>query len=229
MPPRSPRRAPAAPNRGPRLTGPRARPGIGRVEALIAIASLPIWAALLAFGLQVPPDCRAADAILVLAGSDRFVERARAAAARFRAGAAPVVLLTDDGGRAGWSAAEQRNPRYVELAARELARDGVPAARIRVVPGPAAGGTMQEARLVRAYARGHGLRSLLVVTSGYHARRARWTYRQVFRRTGVATRLCPAPPGPDGPAPLTWWLRPAGWRLVAGEYVKLLGYRLRYG
>jgi hypothetical protein len=32
----------------------------------------------------------------------------------------------------------------------------------------------------------------------------------------------------QSPRAFVWWLYPLGWRLVPGEYAKLIYYRLRY-
>src|ERR1051325_10750960 len=50
----------------------------------------------------------------VLGGSSTYEERTELAARLFNEGFAPVVLLTVDGRRGGWSQAEQRNPFFAE-------------------------------------------------------------------------------------------------------------------
>ncbi len=163
----------------------------------------------------------------MLSGSSAYVERARRAAQLFAAGRAPKIILTDDGGRGGWSSAEQRNPSFVELAAAELRRAGVPADKIEALPERVAS-TYEEAALLRTYADAHGARSLLFVTSAYHSRRALWTLRRVFKDSGREIGLATMPPGEQSPAPLTWWLSAAGWRMVAGEYLKFGYYWWQY-
>src|SRR5437879_953524 len=79
----------------------------------------------------------------------------------------------------------QNNPRFVDQAADELMRRGVGADRIAIVPEVVDGGTYGEVIRLRRYARKHGLQSILVVTSAYHSRRALWTMRHVFRRSGI--------------------------------------------
>lgn len=168
-----------------------------------------------------------ADAIVVLAGSSTYVERARRAAALFGEGRAPKVVLTNDDLKGGWSEAEQRNPLFVERAFAELRRGGVPPGRIEIIWRPVAS-TYEEAARVSEYAAERNLRSVVVVTSAYHARRARWTFRQALRGRGVAVEVEGVAPGEQSPAPATWWLRRLGWQMVAGEYVKLIYYRLAY-
>ena len=168
-----------------------------------------------------------ADAIVVLAGSSTYVERARRAAVLYNGGRAPRVVLTDDGLRGGWSEAEQRNPLFVERAAAELRRAGVPAGSIETVGRPVSS-TYEEAAALREYAGARGLRSLVVVTSAYHSRRALWTLGRAFRGSGVTVTLEAVAPGEQSPRAATWWLSGLGWKMVAGEYLKLIYYRLNY-
>ncbi len=197
------------------------------VGAAIALAVWPLAAWGAARGLVVGCELERADAVVVLAGSSTYRERARHAAEIYAGGRAPVVLLTDDGQRSGWSAESQSNPLFRERAAEELTRLGVPADRIRVLPG-VVGSTYDEALRVREFAAAERLRSVLVVTAAYQSRRARWTMRRVLDGAGVRVDVDAPPPGQDSPAAATWWLHGLGWRLVPGEYVKLAYYVLRY-
>lgn len=187
--------------------------------------SLLAWAA--AKALVVEAELERADALVVLAGSATYGERAARAAELFHEGRAPFILLTDDGQQAGWSAAEQRNPPFYDLAAQELRRRGVPPERIRVIRRRVSS-TYEEAARVREYAEENNLRSVLVVTVAYQSRRALWVLRRVLRGSGIAVGLVAPPPGGQTPRPLTWWCQRAGWELVAGEYLKLIYYVARY-
>jgi uncharacterized SAM-binding protein YcdF (DUF218 family) len=194
---------------------------------LLFIPSWFLLAWVAANALVVSADLPAADAIVVLSGSSTYVERTRKAAELYRQGRAPLVILTDDQTRGGWSSALQTNPYFVERAHEELTKQGVPPDRIRVAPGVAAS-THDEALILRDYAASHGLRSVLIVTSAYHSRRALRTLRQAFNGTETTVGIAPAPTGAQTPSPLSWWLHVEGWRSVAGEYVKLVYYSFRY-
>lgn len=167
-----------------------------------------------------------ADAIAVLSGSAVIRERAQFAAQLYKEGRARKIILTNDNQQGSWSSAEQRNPFFYERAAELLAGAGVPPEAIEILPKPVSG-TLDEAILLRQYAAEHRLRSILVVTSAYHSRRALWTLRQVFANTGITVGLVAVPPGSQAPTPVTWWLHIRGWQMVASEYVKLIYYRLR--
>jgi uncharacterized SAM-binding protein YcdF (DUF218 family) len=183
------------------------------------------WLAARALIVRAPLD--RADAIVVLAGAHSYLERTRHAAALFRVGVAPVVLLTNDRQQAGWSQREERNPFFVEAAARELERDGVPASAIRVLPEHVATTHDEAVALLREVTEQRFAR-LLVVTSAYHSRRALWTFRRVLSASRIEVGIDPAEPGLQTPRPGVWAFTLRGWRDVPEEYLKLIYYRVRY-
>lgn len=195
--------------------------------ALVLLLAWPFVAFVAAKTLIVSSETSNADAIVVLAGSSTYIERTQHAAQLFNQGLAPRIILTNDNIRSGWSVAEQRNPLFVERAAEELKRQGVAADKIEIVPGSVSS-THDEALRIRDYTRERGWHSILLVTSAYQARRALWTLRRVFAATDVRIGLDAAAPGQQSPGPATWWFHRLGWKLVAGEYVKIIYYRIKY-
>jgi uncharacterized SAM-binding protein YcdF (DUF218 family) len=177
--------------------------------------------------LIVKSELASADAIIVLSGSSTYVERADWAAMLYREGRAPVILLTDDSVMSGWNAAEEKNPYFHELAARELQQRGVPAAKIQVIP-EVVSSTYEESLGIRDYAIAHKFRRLQVVTSSYHSRRALWSLRRAFKGSDIEVGIEGPSPGWQTPTPATWWWHRQGWRVVAGEYAKMLYYWTRY-
>ena len=192
---------------------------------LLILWSLIAWFA--ARWLVVRAELMRADAIVILSGSALYAERAQWAAHLYQEGRAPRLILTHDNQRGGWAAAEERNLFTYERSLKELSRAGLQRERIEVLMQPVSS-TYDEAALLREYAISHGLRAILFVTSAQHSRRALWTLRLVFHNTGIEIGLSPAPPGPRSPSAATWWLLPGGWRIVAGEYLKFVYYRLKY-
>ncbi len=192
---------------------------------LLAAWSLVAWVAARALIVRAEPS--SADALVVLSGGSFYAERTRRAAELFMLGRAPRIILTDDGIRGPWSNEQERNPSYTELEAEALRRAGVPSDSIEVLP-QMVSSTYDEASLLSDYARRRGLRSILVVTSAYHSRRALWVWRRVFRESGINVGLEPTETGGQSPAPATWWWHLRGWRSVAGEYPKIIYYWLRY-
>lgn len=82
------------------------------------------------------------------------------------------------------------------------------------------GGTFAEARKTIAVMRERGIPSAVVVTSGYHIRRA----RLAFARAGTAphpTFQFHAVDGGEGAAGRWWWLDPKSVMRVVDEYLKL--------
>ena len=202
----------------------------GRVVRWVLVFIL-IWFVLAWVGaraLIVEADLPRADAIVILSGSSTYVERTQKAAELYRQGRAPLIVLTDDKTKGGWSNALQRNPYFVERAHDELTKQGVPPDKIRVAPGIAAS-TREEALIIRDYALAQHLKSILVVTSAYHSRRALRILRLTFANGETSLGIAPAPTGVQTPSPVLWWVRVEGWRSVAGEYVKLIYYWLKYG
>jgi len=203
----------------------------GRIKVLIVmLIAAVVWvvcAPFLATRLIVEKPMDKADAILVLGGSATYIERTRKAAELYKTGVAPRVFLTDDGERAGWSRTEQRNTPYFELAKRSLILQGVPEDAIKILPGEVTG-TDWEARVLAKEIETSGLKSVLLVTSAYHSRRALWTFEKFLGAKEVSIGLEHAPTGEQTPAPRFWWLLPRGWQMVAGEYVKSAVYWAYY-
>lgn len=197
------------------------------LTALIVVVLWPAAAWAAAQLLIVHEPLTTVDAIVVLSGSATFRERVQHAAALYKVGVAHKIVLTNDNLRGGWSTAAQRNPFYHELAKEELVRSGVPAQNIEIIMVPTLG-THDEAEKLKQYCEKHGVRSIVVVTSAYHSRRALWTFRQVFRNSNRTIGIDPAAAGIQTPSPGTWWLNRFGWSLVPNEYMKLAGYWLRY-
>ena len=195
--------------------------------ALVGLLVWPLLAWLAAQALIVRVPLAHADALVVLSGSSAYVERTQRAAELWHAGRAPQIILTNDNELSGWSSAEQRNPLFVEREVAELKQAGVAAERIIVLSQPVAS-TYDEAVALRAYAAAHNLRSLQVVTSAYHSRRAWWALRRVFGASGIELGIEAVTPGEQTPRPLLWWLSARGWRAVAGEYLKFAYYLVQY-
>jgi len=189
-----------------------------------------LWPLVMWVGAQlliVKSDLAAADAIVVMSGSSTYLERADWAARLYGEGRAPIIVLTNDSLISGWDRKEERNPYFYELAARELQKRGVPESKIQVVSDIALG-TYEESLGVRDYATAHQLKRLLVVTSAYHTRRTLWSLRHACEGSGIEIGIDSPPPGWQTPAPSRWWWRRWGWKVVAGEYVKLIYYWIRY-
>ncbi len=203
---------------------------IGAKIVILASIAAVVWvitAPLLARALVVERPLAHADAIIVLSGAKAYRERTQRAAELYRGGIAPLVFITNDGNRAGWSVIERTNPSSVDLETRELVAGGVPRDAIVVLRAEVFG-TDHEAKEMLAVAGTRSITSLLVVTSGYHTRRSLRTFEKIFTGTGVEIGIEHPIAGRDSPGPWTWWLTPRGWQMVAYEYVKIAGYYVLY-
>jgi uncharacterized SAM-binding protein YcdF (DUF218 family) len=70
------------------------------------------------------------------------------------------------------------------------------------------------------------IQSVIIVSSPYHMRRAKWSHEKVL---GDSVRLQFAPvPFEMASHNRRWWTEQSSRRDVLNEYVKLLGYRVRY-
>jgi uncharacterized SAM-binding protein YcdF (DUF218 family) len=197
------------------------------LTACIFLACWVIFSPFLATSLIVEHPLEKADAIMVLSGSAAYKERTRLAAELYAKGIALKIIISDDGGRGGWSQADQTNPPFVELARRQLVQNGVPSEAIVQLPREMTG-TDSEAKALSEFVGDQQVRSVLIVTSPYHTRRAYSAFSNVLADRDINVGIVSPPIGPRSPEPKFWWLSGAGWQNVAGEYVKILGYWLFY-
>ncbi len=178
--------------------------------ALACVAALGLGDAAARFLVTEDP-LAPADAAVVLAGDPDY-ERTATAARLVLSGQARLLVLTGGERGPGDSAASLRD--------RALAL-GVPAERIR---SEATSHSTHEAMVALApLLRTEGARSVIVVTSPYHQRRAAAAARRAW--PGIAVRSWPA--SPTAWKAEGWWRDGARRRVVIGEYVKLAYYWAR--
>lgn len=165
-----------------------------------------------------PPE--RVDAIVVLAPSlDRILE----AANLYRAGYAPVVVLT----REGRNLAEQLLiDRGLTKSGEERRRDilhalGVPLDAIVILEG-FVGSTADEATFFAEWARTRPVRSVMVVTSPLHTARARLTFRHALEDLGIEVVVRPSTL--DDFRADSWWQTRGNLRNGVVEWQKLLYY-----
>jgi uncharacterized SAM-binding protein YcdF (DUF218 family) len=156
------------------------------------------------------PPCTA-DAALVLAGDPDY-ERTMTGARLLLEGQVRLLIVT--GGEPG--------PGDSATSLREVAiRAGVPPERIRMEQ--VSRSTHGSMEAIHPILEQEGVRSLAVVTSPYHQRRAVWAARRTLRGIEIVSR----PADPAGWSPDGWWKSHRNRRIVFGEYAKLAYYVLR--
>ncbi|NNE66290.1 MAG: YdcF family protein [Pyrinomonadaceae bacterium] len=195
--------------------------------AAVLFALWVLTAPFLARGLIVERQIEKADVIFVLSGSAAYRERTEMAAELYEQGIADEVVLSDDGEMAGWSQEDQGNPRFVELARRSLIKNGVDKSSV-VILAPVVSGTIDEARAFAERAKQEDWKSVMLVTSKYHTRRAAAAFEKETHSEAVNVGVKPALPGRRTPGEYTWWFSPRGWKHVGGEYLKSAYYWLFY-
>jgi uncharacterized SAM-binding protein YcdF (DUF218 family) len=134
-----------------------------------------------------------ADAILVLSDDNFYADRATRATQLYREGMAPLVV-----------ASGRRLRPYAgiaELMEHDLAERGVPKDKI-VRMAHDADNTKDEAQALAQFSVERKWRSVIVVTSNYHTRRARYIFTRVFP-AGIAVRVTGARDGDFDPE--AWW------------------------
>ncbi|MBI4540176.1 MAG: YdcF family protein [Gemmatimonadetes bacterium] len=114
-------------------------------------------------------------------------------------------------------------PNSTDVAVRLLKELGVPDSAITVLTVPAGvTSTADEAQALRAFVDGGGVRRIIVVTSGYHTRRARWIFRKVFAGLPVEILMAPAANGQFDES--NWWKSEQGLIAYVNEYLKIAHY-----
>lgn len=134
-----------------------------------------------------------ADALIVLGDDNFYADRATRGAQLFREGKAPVIVAS--GRRL------RPNAGIAELMEHDLVERGVP--RDKIVRFVHDGdSTLEEAQALAGLVKGKRWRSVIVVTSNFHTRRARYIFRRVFPQ-GMEVRVASARDGDFDPE--HWW------------------------
>jgi uncharacterized SAM-binding protein YcdF (DUF218 family) len=134
-----------------------------------------------------------ADALVVLSDDNFYADRATRAAELLREGKAPLIVAS--GRRL------RPNAGIAELMEHDLIERGVPKEKIMRLPQDA-DSTKEEAEAVLKFAKEKRWRSVIVVTSNYHTRRARYIFRRVFPQ-GIGVHIASARDGDFDPQ--HWW------------------------
>jgi uncharacterized SAM-binding protein YcdF (DUF218 family) len=134
-----------------------------------------------------------ADALLLLGDDNFYADRATRAAELFRKGAAPVIVAS--GRRLRPSAG------IAELEEHDLIERGVPRERILRFPQDT-DSTLEEAAALAQFSVDRHFRSVIVVTSNYHTRRARYIFEKEFPKR-IAVSVASAHDGDFDPE--HWW------------------------
>jgi uncharacterized SAM-binding protein YcdF (DUF218 family) len=195
---------------------------MGRLVAALFLAGLSV----VLIGVYLAPDdlarcqtgpvvsdatdhCQPADAIIAVSGGDTMA-RTKEAVKLYRAGWAPLLVFSG-------AAADKTGPsnaRAMQDYALEL---GVPSSAILVEE--ASETTHQNAKLSHGVLANNKLSRVILVTSGYHQRRASIEFRNA---AGSEIAIHNHPVASDNQWSSWWWLTPNGWWLALSELVKII-------
>ena len=162
------------------------------VLAVLYLARHPIFR-LVGEGWVVEDTLERSDAILVLGDDNFYADRATRASQVYRQGLGAIVV-----------ASGRRLRPYAgiaELIEHDLIERGVPKDKILRVPHDA-DNTREEAQTLAQVAIQKKWRSVIVVTSNFHTRRARYIFSHVFPKD-IRIRITGAPDGDFDPE--RWW------------------------
>jgi uncharacterized SAM-binding protein YcdF (DUF218 family) len=148
-----------------------------------------------------------ADAIVVLSDDNFYADRSTHAAELIRQGVAPIVIAS--GRRLRPSAG------ICELMEHDLIERGVPKDKIVLFPHDAAS-TAEEAVAVTRFAAQHGWKKVIIVTSNFHTRRARYIFQKVAP-PGMEISIASARDGDFDPE--KWWEKRKSTKAFLAELV----------
>jgi uncharacterized SAM-binding protein YcdF (DUF218 family) len=167
----------------------------------------------------MPSSVHRADAIAVFGGD---YERTLAAARLYQQNMAPQVWHT------GWE--HDNLPRDGVIAeANQTLLDTVPEHALYLVE---TSSTWEDAQVIARLAEEHNTRSILVVTSSFHSRRALCSlYHHLGNNQHIVVYYSPVLPSRGGGESIiaSWWQHTDSKRMVRSEYRKLGYYLLHYG
>lgn len=160
-----------------------------------------------------------ADALIVLSGDNFYADRATRAAELFREGKAPLVVASGKRLRP--------NAGTAELTEHDLVERGVPKDKILRFAHDA-DSTQEEAEALAKLAETKKWRRVIVVTSNYHTRRARYIFRRVFPQ-GIEIRVASARDGDFDPE--RWWEKRISTKELMREFAGMVVavWELRHG
>lgn len=193
---------------------------MGRIAAIIVAFVL----LCIGLGVYLSPDdlascteveeagkCRMADAIVVISGGDTLARTGEA-----------IKLFKD-----GWSewmifsgaAADKEGPSNAKVMRQAAVDNGVPVSATIIEEYSET--TKQNAEQVRQQLKERGIERVILVTSGYHMRRASLEFSN---QLGSGVDLVRHPVRRDNHWGPFWWLTPGGWWLALSELAKIVAF-----
>lgn len=153
-------------------------------------------------------DCQKVDAIVAISGGDTQARTAQA-----------IQLYQDDWANYlvfSGAAADKEGPSNAEAMRQQALAAGIPSSNIFIEETSET--TKENAANTTNLFETKGIRSVILVTSAYHQRRAGLEFGQ---RAGAMVKIINHPVATDNQWSSWWWLTPTGWWLAASELFKI--------
>lgn len=184
--------------------------GLGIVFALVVLAITAFLGPNDLRSCQASPStvkpCQKADAIVAVSGGDTEA-RAGEAIKLYQTGWADKLIFSG-------AAQDKSGPSNAKVMERDAIQSGVPQSAILI--DQSSESTTQNAANTHTIFDQNNIKSVILVTSAYHQRRA---YLEFSKYHDVHIRNHPVPF--DDQWSQLWWLTPIGWWLAIGELIKI--------
>lgn len=154
--------------------------------------------------------CQPADAIVAVSGGDTAA-RTEEAIRLYKNGWAPKLIFSG-------AALDKTGPSNAEVMRGQALGSGVPAEDIIIEEYSET--TRENAEKTEDILHANNVSSVILVTSGYHQRRAGLEFS---KRTGTI-ELRNHPVARDKQWSAWWWLTPGGWFLAISEFIKIIAF-----
>ena len=156
--------------------------------------------------------CAPAGAIVAISGGDTAA-RTKAAVELYKHGWAPTLIFSG-------AAEDKDGPSNAAAMRLDAISQGVPAEDILIEE--MSENTRQNAERTRDLLKSHSISDIILVTSGYHMRRAMLEFTALTRDDNVTIRTVPTNDSHWG----WWWLTPRGWWLALSEFGGIISFYL---
>jgi len=155
-------------------------------------------------------DCQVANAIVAVSGGDTPARTAEAIEL-YKNGWAPKLIFSG-------AALDKSGPSNAEVMRSQALGSGVPQEDILIEEYGET--TRENAENTQDILADNSITSVILVTSGYHQRRAGLEFSK--RAQNVEVRNHPA--ASDKQWSAWWWLTPSGWFLAVSEFIKIIAF-----
>lgn len=153
--------------------------------------------------------CDAAEAIVVVSGGDTPA-RTKKAIELYKDGWAPRIIFSG-------AAEDKEGPSNAAAMRADAIKQGIP--RNAILVEEMSENTSENAEKTRELLMGQSIHDIILVTSGYHQRRASLEFAAYTQGDNVQIRNAPTN---DRDWDWWWWLTPRGWFLAVGEFMRII-------